>query len=95
MKIYIPHWLDSMTVLPSSVGWKSLIYIPHWLDSMLLSRLSRLRYVHLHSTLVRFYGSGIHGIKQDTFIYIPHWLDSMVGSNPTLSANNKFTFHTG
>ena len=32
--IYIPHWLDSMSLTLTFFDYIYLIYIPHWLDSM-------------------------------------------------------------
>jgi len=34
LRIYIPHWLDSMPAGEINTRQRTQIYIPHWLDSM-------------------------------------------------------------
>ena len=48
MKIYIPHWLDSMENDIYNFIQLANIYIPHWLDSMIIRKTTYRQYADIY-----------------------------------------------
>ena len=58
--IYIPLWLDLLSLYKTSINFGMEIYIPLWLDLLLhVPKSLRVKDYYLHSTMVRFIIDGV------------------------------------